>query len=136
MQQPPLFPNDPPSRHPHDPIGRGNPEPNINPDEAKRKRDEAMERVDQGANRKDPEWAARARAAIVAAAQDLPELTSEDVWRRLDKPDEGRALGPQMMSARRDGLITPSGRFQSTGMVTRNAAPVCVWRSLLYRAAQ
>ena len=76
-------------------------------------RDAAMEFVN------DPPWRTFAARALLAVCRRQETVTSEDVWAELDRmgiprPIEGRALGPVMMAALRDGLIVGAGYERGT----------------------
>ena len=95
-------------------------------------RNEAMERAEQAA----PEnWKEAAATAVENVAKRMPEFIPDDVWAELtnmgwtEKPPEGRALGPVMMSAARRGVIQNSGRVRRTTQARSHAAPVTVWLS-------
>jgi hypothetical protein len=70
-----------------------------------------------------------------------PEITTDEVWireREMPEPKphhhENRALGPQMTKAVKLGYIVKTERFRkSTDGARRHAAPLQIWRSLLYR---
>lgn len=76
-------------------------------------RNRALEQVD------DPPWGALAMVAIRALCGRQRHITSDEVWQELDRmgvprPVEGRAMGPVMVRAHREGLIEPIGFTQGT----------------------
>lgn len=101
---------------------------------AKAARDASMEQAEANA---DVLWRLAAFDAIVAVAREQPFLTTDHVVERMRpggaQTHEWRALGPIMLRAAREGVIKKSGlpsvlcRRRS-----RHAAPITVWRSLLY----
>jgi hypothetical protein len=105
--------------------------------EGRRRRDAALERVDRNAV---PEWKIAALEAVTAAARARPEFIVDEVWRFLPAdvpgPREGRAMGPVMLQARRDGVITATDRFQPSERVTSHRVPRRVWRSCVYNDCQ
>jgi hypothetical protein len=103
----------------------------LDPVEARENRDEDIRRVDEWS---DAEWRRHAFEMGKQIAQDMIEFTSDEFWRRgLPKPREPRALGPIMLSLQRDRFIESTNRLVNTSQVLRNAAPVRVWRSLVYQ---
>lgn len=75
---------------------------------AREARDEALERVH------DAPWASFAWPALEAVARRQAVVTSDDLWKELDRrgiprPIEGRAAGPVMLRGVREGLIQPLG---------------------------
>jgi hypothetical protein len=92
-------------------------------------RDEAIARVDTAA---DPAWKMRALAALRRVAERQAELTAEDVWvEAREVPEEPRAMGPLMQSARAKGWIEPTDQHRQSSMVVNHARPMRVWRSLV-----
>ena len=88
-------------------------------------RDEAMARVEVHA---DAAWSELAAQTVRSVARGGGDFTSDDVWAAgLPRPSESRALGPVLMRLARDGEIVAVG-FRQTTQVSRNAAPVRVWR--------
>lgn len=64
-------------------------------------------------------WRTVAWEALCDLVDVSATLTSDDVWAELDRrsiprPEEGRAMGPVMQRAVREGLITPTGYTQGT----------------------
>lgn len=80
-------------------------------------------------------WVAIAREALRAVAERQATLTSDDVWQELERrgvppPAEGRAMGPVMVRARKEGLIVPMGYTQGTNP-KHHADVMRVYRSLV-----
>lgn len=78
-------------------------------------RDEGMSRVEV----RSAPWRVVAWDALIAVARRTVVLSSEDVWRELDRmgvsrPIEPRAIGPVMMRAVREGVLTPLGYERGT----------------------
>ncbi len=94
-------------------------------------RDEAMARVESHS----PHWRVFADLALRAVARRQDRLTSEDVWRELDRqgiprPPEPRALGVVMRNGIRSELIRPDGWTTSTDP-NSHADPMRTYRSLV-----
>jgi hypothetical protein len=80
-------------------------------------------------------WVAVAREALLAVAERQVSLTSDDVWQELERrgvpaPEEGRAMGPVMKRAMREGVIEPVGYTQGTNP-KHHADVMRVYRSLV-----
>ena len=98
-------------------------------DEAIAARDEALERVEAGA---EPDWQAAALAALEITARRLPDFISDDVWDSgLPSTREDRALGPIFLAAARAGWIAKTDRVRPSRRSHASGKPV--WRSLIYR---
>ena len=84
-------------------------------------------------------WRTVAYEALLAVAAAQDTVTSDDVWKELERrdiprPPEGRAMGPVMMQGVRDEVITPDGYTQ--GADPRHHADVMrVYRALRREAA-
>lgn len=79
-----------------------------------------------------PSWNDLAYTIGKSVAEAHPYFTSDDLWAAgLPKPPEARALGPVLNKLRKDGVIEPGG-FRQTSQVSRHAAPVRIWRSVVY----
>jgi hypothetical protein len=96
---------------------------------ARRARDEAMAQVDAHA---DEEWKERARMCLRALAMRRRELIADDLWLLMERPREPRVTGPLMMRARKEGWIEPTEIYRPNPNRKSHAAPVRVWRSLIY----
>lgn len=117
--QPNLFGESPDKRH------------RLDAREARGARDDALQRVAEHSN---PDWVRSAKAVVRDLAYSLAEFATDEAWRQgLPKPREARAMGPVMMWAVRQGLVANSGRVKKTAQVSRHAAPVTIWESLVYR---
>lgn len=102
--------------------------------EGRERRDEAVARVDRNASLA---WKRQAEDAAISVARSLPEFTTDDVWRVLRaggvvEPHEPRAMGPVMMSLRRKKIIVATEHFTTTARPVAHAAPIRIWKSLLY----
>jgi len=94
-------------------------------------RDEAVERVGEAAERDG--WMDQALATVTAIARRMPAFTADDVWDTgLDAPREPRALGAVMTQLRRRKVVEPTSDFKPTSRRSRHAAPIRVWRSLVF----
>ena len=83
----------------------------------------------------DEHWKLAAQSAVMAAAQTLEKLTTDDVVPLIDpgaSTHEMRALGPVMMQAKRDGWIEKAYELPRPS-ARRHMAPLTVWRSLLFK---
>lgn len=102
-------------------------------DDGRTRRDQAMRQVDEAANE---QWKFAAFAATVEAARNLPTLTADDVQEILATKDvathEGRAMGPVMMRAKREGVIEATPDFRSSKRANLHAMPKRVWKSLIH----
>lgn len=103
------------------------------PQPAAAARDEALARVESHS----PHWRVFADLAVRAVARRQTRLSSEDVWRELDRqgvprPPEPRALGVVMRKAIREELIRPDGWTTSTDPKS-HADPMRLYRSLVAR---
>lgn len=90
-----------------------------------------MERVNN------PPWRVFADRALQSVAKTQSIVTSDDVWEELDRmgiprPREGRAMGPVMMAAVRDGTLEPDG-FTSGTNPKHHADVMRRYRSTYFR---
>jgi hypothetical protein len=100
---------------------------------AQRAKEDGMSLVEEGAP---PGWMAIAIQKIREVCIQKEFFNADDVWRLgLPKPEEGRAFGPAMMHAARLGLCEKTGAHQQTTQTKSHAAPIAIWKSLLYRKA-
>jgi hypothetical protein len=103
--------------------------------EGKRRKEASMADVEAHA---DEDWKAAALLAAKHTAEDLPYLTSDDVWALIPKTvktHEPRALGPIMRDAAKAGWIEKAelpGR--NSNRPTLHSSPRTVWKSLLFKA--
>lgn len=93
-------------------------------------RDEAISRVASGSS----EWQQDALLAVHELCRRQPELTTDDLWRVLERPDdlEPRAAGAVMRRAVRAGLIERTDRTRKSARVACHRRDLRVWRSLRY----
>jgi hypothetical protein len=95
-------------------------------------RDHGMHSVHQNAGA----WSIRAAHALRRCAQDHPDFIVDDVWRYMDPadvPHDGRAMGPILMTAARQGLILNTRRIRLSDRSTSHRNPRPIWQSLIYR---
>ena len=100
-------------------------------DRAVQARDTAMGVVDENA---DAEWKDEALHAVYETAAVRPTFTADDVWERIPTwvwTHTPAALGPIMRRAAKKGWIEATDRFKNSARVSRHAAPIRIWRSLL-----
>lgn len=91
----------------------------------------ALERVDEHAG---ADWKQRALDAIHYLCLTQPDFYSDDVWTvgRLDAANnDDRALGPQLLKAKRLGWCEKTDRTRPS--VRSNLSGKPVWRSLLWQ---
>jgi hypothetical protein len=96
-------------------------------------RDRGMADVTQG----EEDWSIRAMHALWTCARALPEFIVDDVWRYMDVadvPHNGKAMGPVMTGAARQGLIENTGRIRLSDRRTSHRNPRPIWRSKVFRA--
>jgi hypothetical protein len=90
---------------------------------------DALQRVEDGS---DPAWLEHAYACLRRTAKELPELISDDVWERgLPETREARALGPVLLRAKREGIITKTDRVRPSVRSHMSGKPV--WISNIYK---
>jgi len=92
-------------------------------------RDVALDRVEQAS---EPDWEGKAFVAVRKTAEAFREFISDDVWSHtgLEKPREGRALGPVFLHAVRAGWIRKTDRVRPSVRSHLSGKPV--WESLIY----
>lgn len=106
----------------------------IDKEGAREDRDEAIERVDDNA---DKEFKESADSCLRIWALMNPYLTANDVRDEMRKlyPEacthDDRAMGPVMKRARARGLIEPTDRVENSGRRRNHHRPLRVWRSLV-----
>ncbi|EIC9815205.1 hypothetical protein LA020_002900 [Vibrio alginolyticus] len=80
-------------------------------------------------------WKKKALETVVAVARVNEEFTPDDIWDAgLQKPIEGRWLGPVMNAAKNKGYIEKTGRVQPTRQKESHGCDVTIWRSKIYEA--
>ena len=100
-------------------------------------RDEAIERVERGA---DADWYASALNAATGIALKVLEFTTDDVWLALEgvsaTTPEPRAMGAVMRKLRADGVVANTYTQRVSRRPECHARPFTVWRSLVVRDSQ
>lgn len=101
---------------------------------SRRARDAGMAAADAGVS---DEWKSAADSAIESVARLQYEFIVDEVWRvldawELDRPREGRAMGPRMTAAQRRGIIEPTDRLRQTEQVKSHGQPRRIWRSRIH----
>lgn len=102
---------------------------------SERLKQEGMARAHRAA---DPEWQRFMLRALKQVASRQKFFCTDDIERirhSYDGPTthENRALGPLMLSAKKDGLIAPTDRWVMSIQPFNHRRPVRVWRSLICR---
>ena len=83
--------------------------------------------------RSDAVWMTEASTVIARLAEQLSQLTSDDVWAALEKPPrESRMIGNALSRARSGGLIAPTKEHRRSTRRENHGRPVRVWASLRY----
>lgn len=100
-------------------------------DEGQMRLDEALERVERGA---DTAWLEQARLAVMSVANDYHEFTTDDVWDRLiawqvPLRNDGRALGAVMRWAAKQGICSSTDTYRKSRRPECHLRPVMVWSS-------
>ena len=104
---------------------------------ARAARDVSIDQADRGNAMAKARW----MDVIHTTARRLHEFTTDDViilgtsW-GVPMPKEGRAFGPFMQTAKANGWCIPTDRVVNTARVSRHAAPIRVWKSLVHRGTQ
>jgi hypothetical protein len=103
----------------------------FDPEEGRRRRDEAMHRAEGGAP---VDWVKVAYDAVVNVARSRPEFTSEHVIEYLAAagtpwPREPRALGAVMNRAAKRRVAFPTDRTMRALRKERHSGTVRIWRS-------
>lgn len=94
-------------------------------------RDEAIDRVEENADR---EWMNWALFLIRLIAGQSSVLTSDDVWESLlgyNTTHDNRAMGAVMRKAQTNGWIEPTDRVVKSTRAVCHSRPIRVWRSKL-----
>ena len=87
----------------------------------------------------DAEWKAIALQTVYDLARRRRTFIAEEVSEVMAtthphvRTREPRALGAVMRRAQADGIIEATGNYVTTRRSTRNASPVRVWRSTLFK---
>lgn len=96
--------------------------------QARRARDEALERVEAAAP---AQWTERAYAFLVDYLRHHETMFPDDLWEAgLEEPHELRAIGPVLLRARRAGLMVKTGELRQAVRSHLTERPV--WRSLIF----
>ena len=96
---------------------------------------DGMARGEANAN---DEWKAAAYVALVQAARDLPDFTTDDVIERMPAgvtTHDLRAMGSVPVKAAKEGLIAKTGEFRKSKRATLHSSPIQVWRSLIHKGS-
>lgn len=96
------------------------------------RRNKDIRRADRGA---EDDWRRAVLETVRRVAEEQPQLTTDDVLAAnpaLELGREKRALGPMMLYAARDGLITPTDRYAPSSRRASNARHKRLWLSLVY----
>lgn len=99
----------------------------------RRARDIAMSEAERAANEA---WKVGFIKALIWAARNMPELTTDDVHKRMDPSlhtHEPRASGQLMIYAAKQGWILKTERTRPSDETACHIRPKTVWVSLLYR---
>lgn len=76
-------------------------------------------------------WKEEAGAALHVISRRQRFITSEDIITLLEKKGvttgNNRAIGAVMRSAKRAGLIKPTGEFRVSKLARRHGGPIRVW---------
>lgn len=92
----------------------------------------AQEGIDRADRSADLEWKVAAMTAVRQLARERQEFTTDDVWERIPRVREPRALGAVMQKAARAGTIEKTDRVAESARPEAHANPKAVWRSLTY----
>lgn len=110
--------------------------PLFDPDEGTRRRDEAIDRVEEHAH---VDWNHEVDQAILKTARHHPFFTTDDVWAALlelpASTHEPRAMGAAMRRAYTAGWIRPVDRWELSKRPACHRRPVRIWQSLFVEAA-
>lgn len=88
------------------------------------------EAIQRALDAADAEWKIAAKLALAQVAVSHDEFSSDDLWSRLAKPREPRALGGVIQAGVRAGWMKDTGRTIKAGSHLR---PLTVWASLVRR---
>jgi hypothetical protein len=103
-------------------------------DAARAARDASMDLVESNTSQA---WRDAMRGITEDIARAREFFTSDAVFylagkRNMPFIHDRRAYGPVIMQARRDGICEPTDRFIQCRRESRHAAPLRVWRSLIF----
>lgn len=105
-------------------------------DEGQMNLDAALERVEAHA---DAEWKQAALEAVRLCARQMPEFTTDQIWKVLDRTDYGthepRAMGAIMRQAVGLGWVKPTNQYRTSDRPECHKRPVKVWDSMLWKDA-
>ncbi len=98
-------------------------------DEALARRDAGIAAADEHA---DPDWKRLALDTLHAYLLAHPTMFVDDIWTDTDlpRPRESRALGPVILTAKRNGWMARTNVYRPS--VASNLSPKPVWRSMIY----
>jgi hypothetical protein len=93
-------------------------------------RERALDQVEGGS----ASWQEEAIVVLRRIAREKSELTTDDLWRALARPDdlEPRAAGALMRRAVREKLVERTDRTRKSERVACHRRDVRVWRSLVH----
>lgn len=102
----------------------------------------AQKGQEQAESNANEEWLEVAYAALSAVAREKPELTTDDIWAKLEEWGEAgktipqtptnSAIGPVVVRAKKQGLLAFAGRMEPSKRTERHMNHLRVWRSLTY----
>jgi hypothetical protein len=99
--------------------------------EARKKRDDAIDKVERGAT---DQWMRAAKWAIVEVAMTHQQFTTDEVWASgLPDASENRAMGAAIVAASRAEIIDRTNYTRESKRVSSNARPVRVWQSRIWQ---
>lgn len=79
-------------------------------------------------------WKNKALEVVRKVAELKKEFTPDDIWEYgLEKPQEARALGGVMRSAKDSGIIEKTGRVQPTRQKESHSTDVTIWKSKIFK---
>ena len=97
----------------------------------------------QAESNANPEWLDFAYEALVTVASEKRELTTDDVWAKLETWEKegirlpatptNSAIGPVVVRAISANVITFAGKMQKSVRTERHGNPLRVWTSRLYQ---
>lgn len=78
-------------------------------------------------------WQAEAAIVIRAVAKKKATFTTDDLWAAgLSRPHEPRALGAAMGTARRAGVVEPTGEWRVSVRAICHRRRLWIWKSLIF----
>jgi hypothetical protein len=96
--------------------------------------DAALQRVEDNA---DAEWKQAALEATRLCAVEMPEFTTDQVWRVLARTEYGthepRAMGAIMRQAVALGWVKPSNEYRTSERPECHKRPVKIWTSTIWK---